>query len=773
MAIKIYEKFAPRANPADGDYPYGSIKNESVPGAKDGTPLDAVWANDYAGTDAELFAQAGIVPNGSPDKLGASQRVDAIRAMFINVGTVAEIDSGRFKVGSIVSVKDRDNGLFLIQSGGTVNGSWILNAGNGNTAILQDAGINSLMNFGSSADRATFQSAVNFGSVIVKKGVSANIIGEINIPANRRIVTEDGSTITSNGRFTAYDVNNVHWEIHGKVLSVAMTIAPAKSGWPNVTEGTQSGDERGFIEFGGKVFRGNDGRNYSVYIGTTGVVGGDWVGTPNFDDIHRQLNRKGIAAWNCSDVSFISDGEIYGFEGEAVYWYTGDVSAKNVYMRCADVHDCRFNGVNVNAALAHENIMIERTTTRNCFQGIESSAGDVINCIDYSSLEKAIYAGQGRGGKNRLISGNKSYDCGGTPFSIVYNKDFEAAGRVSNVSVTNNHAYDPANGFIAAKDIDGLAIQGNSCQGMLAGRFLQVTGCNNGIVSNNQNITPAGGTTHIYRAENTSVAFSNNPRNFTGNDYTELDSSNSDFIGGRTPTAGTNGNRENYEEMYCPPDGIGVGGEYRFSYGATLPFVAATLSSSLDDFDANGATGSFYINTLKLNTGGVLGNSLRVNKNGHTTPSTNGTQNIGSAALPFNQVFAAVGTIQPSDINLKTEVSKIPDEVLDAWGSVNYCQFKYISDVDSKGHDARLHTGMIAQEIRDAFIAKGLDATNYGLLCYDEWDEQPELLNKNGDVIAPSTSSGKKWGIRPDECAFMEAAYMRRELKRLREKLTL
>lgn len=79
MAIKIYEKFAPRANPADGNYPYGSIKNESVPGAKDGTPLDAVWANDMVGTDAELFAQAGIVPNGQPDKLGASQRVNAIK----------------------------------------------------------------------------------------------------------------------------------------------------------------------------------------------------------------------------------------------------------------------------------------------------------------------------------------------------------------------------------------------------------------------------------------------------------------------------------------------------------------------------------------------------------------------------------------------------------------------------------------------------------------------------------------------------------------------
>lgn len=92
MAIKIYEKFAPRANPADGDYPYGSIKNESVPGAKDGTPLDAVWANDYAGFDAALFAEAGIVPSGNPDTVVESQRLDALKVIFDrsypNVGTM-------------------------------------------------------------------------------------------------------------------------------------------------------------------------------------------------------------------------------------------------------------------------------------------------------------------------------------------------------------------------------------------------------------------------------------------------------------------------------------------------------------------------------------------------------------------------------------------------------------------------------------------------------------------------------------------------------------
>lgn len=82
MAIKIYEKFAPRANPADGDYPHGSIKNESVPGAKDGTPLDAVWANDYAGFDAALLAAAGLTASGTPDTALVSQRLAALNKLY-------------------------------------------------------------------------------------------------------------------------------------------------------------------------------------------------------------------------------------------------------------------------------------------------------------------------------------------------------------------------------------------------------------------------------------------------------------------------------------------------------------------------------------------------------------------------------------------------------------------------------------------------------------------------------------------------------------------
>ena len=622
-----------------------------------------------------------------------------------------------------------------------------------------------------------FQNAINAGSIRIPAGSNITISGDITIPANRLIIVDFGATITSNGRFTAYGVNNVHWRVGGKLLSVGMTDAPAKSGWPNTGEGTQNGNERAFIEFGGVIFGGNDGVDYSFHLSNTGVLAGDWVGTPNASDIPRIVNRKGVAAWNCSNVDFVLDGEVYGFEGETVYWFSRSADAKNVYMRAKNLHDCRFNGVNVNARNAFENIKIEASNTKNTYQGIESSAGDVIDCTDHGSF-KAIYAGQGAGGKSRKISGNKSYDCKGTPFSIVYNRNFEGSGRVRNVTVTDNHAFDPADGFIAAGDIDGIQMHSNTCTRLKAGRFLQVTGCIDGAVTGNLNVSPAAGTAHIYRADNTAVAFSGNDKSFPGNDYTAVDTKSNGFIGGKSSSIMTHGNRENFQDLYCQPDLTGVGGEYRYSYGDAIGFIGATTCTALTQFDGSGATAEWRVNNLKYNTGDVLGTSLRITHQGHVLPGTNGTQNVGSAVLPWNQVFAAVGTIQPSDRRIKEQIEDIPDLALDAYGSIAHKRFKYKAAVGEKGEDARWHTGLIAQDIKEAFAAVGLDATEYGLLCYNSWPDiyEPvfEEVEEDGKLVMKDTgntrlvmAAGDRWSIRPDECNFMEAAYQRRELKRL------
>ena len=115
--LKIFNKFSPRANPADSNYPNGSIKNESVPGAKDGTPLDAEWGNDDLGFYEALVAEANITPSGAPDTAVASDRLTALKVVARNEGhngvtLAAAVADVTLKSGQTRRLTDRGDGLF-------------------------------------------------------------------------------------------------------------------------------------------------------------------------------------------------------------------------------------------------------------------------------------------------------------------------------------------------------------------------------------------------------------------------------------------------------------------------------------------------------------------------------------------------------------------------------------------------------------------------------------------------------------------------------------
>jgi hypothetical protein len=104
MAIKVFERYGPRANPVDSNYTNGSFKNESVPGANDGTPLEVATINDLQGFTDALFSAVSIVADGNPDTAIASQRLTAHKKLILNesVGltdivfaTVADMQTGK------------------------------------------------------------------------------------------------------------------------------------------------------------------------------------------------------------------------------------------------------------------------------------------------------------------------------------------------------------------------------------------------------------------------------------------------------------------------------------------------------------------------------------------------------------------------------------------------------------------------------------------------------------------------------------------------------
>ena len=79
--INLESEFSPRVNPADANYPFGSIKDNTSPGANDGTPLAAVWGNDWEGFAQAAMTEAGITPSGFPDTAQDSQLLDAVKAV--------------------------------------------------------------------------------------------------------------------------------------------------------------------------------------------------------------------------------------------------------------------------------------------------------------------------------------------------------------------------------------------------------------------------------------------------------------------------------------------------------------------------------------------------------------------------------------------------------------------------------------------------------------------------------------------------------------------
>lgn len=192
-----------------------------------------------------------------------------------------------------------------------------------------------------------------------------------------------------------------------------------------------------------------------------------------------------------------------------------------------------------------------------------------------------------------------------------------------------------------------------------------------------------------------------------------------------------------------------------------------------------GATVSFACSTL------VLGVSKEVIAQNHIRPGADNVYDFGNSAHRGRTAYFGTGVINTSDAREKTAPLPIDGAVLDAWADVQLIAFQWLDAIQTKGEDvARWHFGVIAQQVRDAFIAHGLDGTRYGLLCYDEWGDEfgpvygtrfnPETeKNEPFDTgeVELVRAAGNRWGIRADQCLFLEAAYQRRRCDRIEARL--
>jgi len=94
-------------------------------------------------------------------------------------------------------------------------------------------------------------------------------------------------------------------------------------------------------------------------------------------------------------------------------------------------------------------------------------------------------------------------------------------------------------------------------------------------------------------------------------------------------------------------------------------------------------------------------------------------------------VYAVSGSINTSDENEKQDIEALSDaETRVATACKGLIKkYRWREAVTKKGDDARIHVGVIAQELKAAFEAEGLDANRYGMFCSDTWWEKDETID--------------------------------------------
>lgn len=82
MAINPNVEYAGRVTAPNADYPYASSKNETSPGAGDGTPYELARANDIFGFQQAILSEAGIVPSGNADTALLSEYLNGLKTIL-------------------------------------------------------------------------------------------------------------------------------------------------------------------------------------------------------------------------------------------------------------------------------------------------------------------------------------------------------------------------------------------------------------------------------------------------------------------------------------------------------------------------------------------------------------------------------------------------------------------------------------------------------------------------------------------------------------------
>ena len=185
--------------------------------------------------------------------------------------------------------------------------------------------------------------------------------------------------------------------------------------------------------------------------------------------------------------------------------------------------------------------------------------------------------------------------------------------------------------------------------------------------------------------------------------------------------------------------------------GVTASFNLLTDDGTIVDFKKDGAAvGSIGTSSADLTIGtgdtGLYfwdGDNAVIPWNVSTNSARDNLISLGTASNRFDDAFITNGVTTGSDRNQKQDIEALSDaeqRVAVACKAL-LRKWRWIDAVEAKGDDARIHFGIIAQDLQAAFEAEGLDAGRYAMFMSNTWtdddgNEQTRLGVRYSELLA-------------------------------------